>query len=130
MKLVSIIIVVVFGTILLIHYYRRYYNYTQLTQNIKWPCEVDELGKCVEKIPLNQCPDFWQLSVDGNTKECKNIHKICPSNNLNCNISTDNDSQTSVGFDMSDKKKCEWVQTNHYTWDGITGNCNNYSDQN
>ena len=123
MKIVSLAIVIIFGGLLLVHYYRQYYNYTSVTTSITWLCEVDELGKCVEEIKLNRCPDYWQLSsADSkkkNSQECNNVYKICPADNPNCRSDKKyNDLPLTDGDSQSPSTKCNWSDRTKFSWDG------------
>lgn len=122
MKIVSLAIVIIFGGLLLVHYYRQYYNYTNHIKSTSWPCETDELGNCVKEIELNKCPDYWQQSTDGNSAvTCSNVHKICPANNPNCrNKKTPFvDQDTSVTLPQIDSlQQCQYSHDTKYSWDG------------
>ena len=127
MKIVSIAIVVILGGLLIVHYYRQYYNYTNHINSTTWPCEIDELGNCVKEIKTNKCPDYWQHSSDPasvNSAQCKNVHNICPATNLNCKNSTSDQSEENP-FTTSDsvslETKCNWSRSSGYSWDGVCG---------
>lgn len=127
MKIVSLAIVIIFGGLLLVHYYRQYYNYTTHINSTLWPCEIDELGNCVKQIELNKCPDYWQqsLSKDNNSIKCRNVHKICPTNNPSCrnkkqfsDPADDGSSTVILSPSLSLSDKCYWSRDTNYSWDG------------
>ena len=124
MKIVSLSIVIIFGGLLLVHYYRQYYNYTTHIKSTFWPCEIDELGNCVKQIKLNKCPDYWQqsLSKDENNIECRNIHTICPANSPNCKNKKGGFPEPTSSVNLSPSltlaNQCQWSSDTKYSWDG------------
>ena len=121
MKIVSLAIVIIFGGLLLVHYYRQYYNYTNLTKSTTWPCELDELGNCVKEIKLNKCPDYWQLSKNASESaaKCKNIYSICPANKPNCRSDKNYQDKPFTSADTATpQQKCFWSNTTKFSWDG------------
>lgn len=121
MKIVSLAIVIIFGGLLIVHYYRQYYNYMNLTKSTKWPCEIDELGKCVKEIELNKCPDYWQFSQEqGKSGKCSNVHKVCPANKPTCRSQKNfQDYELTDGDNVSPETKCTWSTNTGYSWDGV-----------
>ena len=123
MKIVSLAIVIIFGGLLLVHYYRQYYNYTNLTKSTSWPCEIDELGNCVKEIELNKCPDYWQQSTDGTSAvQCSNVHSICPATKPNCRSQKttfeEPTSSVTLSTSLDASNQCQWSKDTHYSWDG------------